>query len=85
MHVPNKFTLEFFTKLLGDGFMLECHVGEIIKNSPYRRAYIMKYMEVSENTLSNWCTGKSTPSVDKLFKLASLLEVKVDDLYTYKN
>lgn len=41
----------------------------------------MKELGISANTLSNWSTGKSIPSLDKAFKLADLLGVKVDDLY----
>lgn len=41
----------------------------------------MKELEVSANTLSNWSTGKSIPSLEKAYKLADLLGVRVDDLY----
>jgi len=40
---------------------------------------------ITENTLSNWCTGKTYPKVPELFKLAKLLEVKVDDLYEWED
>lgn len=39
---------------------------------------------ISANTLSNWCTGKNYPSIPQALKLAALLNVKVDDLYNYK-
>lgn len=62
--------------------MIKSRIGEVIKQSPYNRSYIRKYMgDISENTLSNWCTGKTYPKAPDLFKLAELLEVKVDDLY----
>ena len=60
-------------------------IGDRIKESPYRREYISKHMEVSRNTLSNWCTGKTYPTAPQLFKLATLLGVKVDDLYEVKD
>ncbi|SET69439.1 DNA-binding transcriptional regulator, XRE-family HTH domain [Oceanobacillus limi] len=63
--------------------MLKSNIGEIIKNSPYRRDYIEKHMEVSTNTLSNWCRGKTTPKAEDLFKLAKLLGKSVDELYEY--
>ncbi|PFP30104.1 transcriptional regulator [Bacillus sp. AFS073361] len=59
-------------------------IGDRIKESPYRREYISKHMGVSRNTLSNWCTGKTYPTAPQLFKLAELLDVKVDDLYEVK-
>lgn len=60
------------------------NLGKIIKQSPYKREFIQKYMNVSRNTLSNWVTGKTTPTVYDLFKLAHLLGVKVDDLYEWE-
>lgn len=65
---------------MGDG-MLKSNIGPIIKQSKYRREYIQKVLGVSANTLSNWCTNKSMPSLEKAFILADLLGVKVDDLY----
>jgi putative transcriptional regulator len=61
--------------------MYKSNIGELIKKSPYKREYIMKKLDVSANTLSNWSTGKTMPSLDMAFKLASILGVKVDDLY----
>lgn len=59
-------------------------MGKIIDESPYKRKYIQDYMKVSRNTLSNWVTGKSTPTARDLFKLAHLLGVKVDDFYEWE-
>jgi transcriptional regulator with XRE-family HTH domain len=61
--------------------MLKSNIGWLIKKSPYSREHIMKELNVSANTLSNWSTGKSIPSLEKAFILADLLDVKVDDLY----
>ncbi|WP_231867544.1 helix-turn-helix transcriptional regulator [Bacillus badius] len=41
-------------------------------------------MGISRNTLSNWCRGITHPPAPELFKLARLLEVKVDDLYEWE-
>jgi putative transcriptional regulator len=59
-------------------------IGNYIDKSEYTRAELSKRFKVHRNTISNWCTGKSYPSVPQLFELASLLNVKVDDLYIYK-
>ena len=58
--------------------------NKILKDSPYKREYIQEYMGVSKTTLSNWVTGKTTPTVKDLFKLADLLKVKVDEFYTWE-
>ncbi|WP_272031240.1 helix-turn-helix transcriptional regulator [Oceanobacillus kimchii] len=64
--------------------MLISHIGELIKKSPYKREYIQDYMGVSRNTLSSWSSGKHTPKMEDAHKLADLLGVSVEDLYTYK-
>jgi len=62
--------------------MLKSNIGILLKNSPLKREYIMKRLNVSANTLSNWSTGKRKPSIEHAFELAQLLNCKVDDLYT---
>lgn len=64
--------------------MIINNLGKLIKESPYKRPYIEKHMEISRNTLSNWCTGRNYPSIPQVLKLAALLNVKVDDLYKLK-
>ncbi|MCK6203915.1 helix-turn-helix domain-containing protein [Bacillus infantis] len=61
--------------------MLKSRIGKLLRISKYRREFIQKELGVSKNTLSNWCSGKTYPTVDKALKLAELLEVKVEDLY----
>jgi putative transcriptional regulator len=62
--------------------VLVCHLGELLRVSKYRREYIIKELDITQNTLSNWVQGKTYPTIDKAYKLAELLEVKVDDLYS---
>jgi putative transcriptional regulator len=64
--------------------MLKSKIGILLRTSKYRREYIQKELGVSANTLSNWCTGKTYPTIDKAFLLAKLLEVKLDDLYEFE-
>jgi putative transcriptional regulator len=60
---------------------VKSNIGRLIDQSPYKREYIRQKFNKSRNTISNWCTGKSYPSVPELYLLARLLECKVDDLY----
>ncbi|WP_433959296.1 helix-turn-helix transcriptional regulator [Cytobacillus horneckiae] len=62
---------------------IESNIGKIIDQSPYKREYIREVFGKSRNTISNWCTGKSFPSVPELYQLARILDVKVDELYNY--
>lgn len=41
-------------------------------------------LEVTKQTLSLWVNGKSTPTLETAFKIAKLLDCKVDDLFTYE-
>lgn len=65
--------------------ILKVNIGELIKQSPYKREYIQKYMDVSRNTLSNWCTGRTYPSIPQAYVLSQLLNVSVEDLYEWEN
>ncbi|MBD7937116.1 helix-turn-helix transcriptional regulator [Cytobacillus sp. Sa5YUA1] len=64
--------------------MVICLIGAYIKQSTYTRKQICEMFGISQNTLSNWSTGKTYPSIPQILKLASLLNVKVDDLYKLK-
>ncbi len=59
-------------------------LGVWIKQSSHNRKEICDIFKISENTLSNWCTGKTFPSVPQLLKLCELLNVKFEDIYKIK-
>ncbi|MGN7942862.1 helix-turn-helix transcriptional regulator [Metabacillus sp. 22489] len=64
--------------------MLVSKIKGYIELSPLSRDEIRKAMNVSNNTISAWCSGKSRPSLEDAFKLSRLLNVTVEDLYEYK-
>jgi DNA-binding XRE family transcriptional regulator len=39
---------------------------------------------VTKQTMSLWVNGKSMPTLETAFKIAKLLDCKVDELYVYK-
>ncbi|MEH7484760.1 helix-turn-helix transcriptional regulator [Neobacillus drentensis] len=61
--------------------MVYSKIGEIIKQSPFKREYIEKQLGISRNTLSNWCTGRTFPSVPQIIKLSELLNVKFEEMF----
>ncbi|RKH70878.1 XRE family transcriptional regulator [Corallococcus sp. AB032C] len=63
--------------------MLKSNIGRLIDESPYKNEFVMKYMGISRNTLSNWRTGKAFPTIEKAFKLSRLLGVTIEDLFEY--
>jgi transcriptional regulator with XRE-family HTH domain len=60
---------------------LKSNIGWLIDKSDYTREDVRQRYKKTANTISNWCTGKSFPSVPELFDLAEILDCKVDDLY----
>lgn len=52
-----------------------------ITKSGYKKKFIADKMNVSQTVLSRWINNHSMPSLKNAFKLAELLECKVDDLY----
>lgn len=63
---------------------IKSNIGWLIEKSEYNREFFRKRYGKSANTISNWCTGKSHPSIKELWDMADLLNVKVDELYTIK-
>lgn len=68
---------------MGDNMVISL-IGHWIKQSEYNREQICKIFSISQNTLSNWCTCKTYPSIPQAFKLSRILGVSVEDLYEYK-
>ncbi|GGJ62155.1 helix-turn-helix domain-containing protein [Virgibacillus salexigens] len=56
-------------------------INEQIEKRGYKKKWVSQELGVSQEVLSRWVNGKSMPSVENLFKLAELLDCKVDDLY----
>lgn len=56
-------------------------IGEIIDKQGYKKKYVAEKMDITQSQLSNWISGRAYPPMDKAFRLAKVLNVKVDDLY----
>lgn len=63
---------------------MKSRMNELIVKSGYMKKYIAKELGITPNQLSNWLAGRSYPPLDKAYKLADLLNCKVDDLYERK-
>lgn len=50
--------------------------------SGYKKSFIAEQLGVSVKQLRNYESGHSLIPIDKAFKLAKLLDCKVDELYT---
>lgn len=49
-----------------------------------RQQELSEILGVTRQTMSLWVNGKSMPTLETAFKIAKLLDCKVDDLYVYK-
>ncbi|WP_121605294.1 helix-turn-helix transcriptional regulator [Virgibacillus sp. Bac332] len=49
-----------------------------------KQSDIYKDLGVSPQQFSNWVKGDSSPYLETAFKLARMLDCKVDDLWEYK-
>lgn len=63
---------------------MECKIEGLIKESGLRKDHIAKYLGISTKQLRNYETGISLIPIDKAFKLAHMLNKKVDDLYIFE-
>lgn len=64
---------------------MKSKIGELIDAKGLKRKYIADQLGVTREMVSRWVVGKSYPRLDKAFKLAKILGVKVDDLYEETN
>lgn len=51
------------------------------KGNKITQEQIAEWLGIKPQSVSYWVTGKSLPKGETLFKLAVLLDCKVDDLY----
>lgn len=62
---------------------LKSNIEDLIKESGLKKKFIAEKLGVSVAQLRNYENGHSLIPIDKAFILAELLNVKVDDLYTF--
>lgn len=60
---------------------MKSQIGALIDKKGYKKKFVAEQLGISPTQLSNWISGRSFPTLEKAFKLASILNVKVDDLY----
>ncbi|MEK4973234.1 helix-turn-helix transcriptional regulator [Niallia sp. FSL R7-0648] len=61
---------------------LRSNIKKLGSESGYKKSYIAEKLNVSVKQYRNYETGHSLIPIDKAYILASLLNCKVDDLYT---
>jgi transcriptional regulator with XRE-family HTH domain len=60
---------------------MNSRINELIKISGYKKEYIAQKMEVSIYTITNWCKGYTSPTLEQAQKLKEVLGLKsIDEL-----
>lgn len=65
--------------------LLKSNINYWINKRGYKKQWIAKQMGVSREVLSRWINGHTMPSLINAFKLADILDCKVDDLYYWSD
>ena len=60
---------------------MKSNIDYWIDKRGYKKKFIADELGISQVVLSRWINSHSKPSLDNAFKLAEILECKVDDLY----
>ncbi len=58
-------------------------IGDIRREKGLMQTFVAKQMGMTQQQLSDWENGRAFPRIDKAYKLADILGVKVDDLYEW--
>ncbi len=61
---------------------MKCNIGYIRKSKGLQQKFVAKQIGISPEHLSHIEHNKSEASAGILFKIAKVLDCKVDDLYT---
>lgn len=63
---------------------LKSNIDYWIEKNGYKKRWVADKIGVSQVVLSRWINNHSKPSLVNTFKLAQLLDCKVDDLFDYE-
>ena len=60
------------------------NLSDILYEKRISQKALMQHMKVSSATVSDWCSGKKMPRIDKLTSIANFLNVTMSDLVEEK-
>lgn len=65
--------------------MLKSRIKIRLAELHMKQTELADILGVTKQTLSLWVNDKSNPTLDTAFKIAKLLDCKVDDLFDYED
>jgi len=60
---------------------MENNIKELIAKRGYKQKFVANQLGISEQQLSNWIKGTSTPRLEVAYKLATFLDVDVTEIW----
>ena len=57
---------------------------EVLNKQGRSQLWLANQLDITKSTMSIWCTNRSQPSLEKLYKVAQILNVDVTDLLVTK-
>ncbi|WP_163102241.1 helix-turn-helix domain-containing protein [Peribacillus alkalitolerans] len=60
---------------------MKCNIDKLIKERGFKKQFIAQQLEITAKQLRNYELMESYIPIPKAYKLAKILNVKVDDLY----
>lgn len=64
--------------------MLKPRIRVRLAELDMRQQDLSEELGVTKQTMSLWVNGKATPTLEMAFKIAYILDCKVDDLFIYQ-
>ena len=56
----------------------------VLKKQGRSQLWLANQMDITKSTMSTWCNNRSQPSLEKLYKVAEILNVDVTELLVTK-
>lgn len=56
----------------------------VLKKQGRSQLWLANQLDITKSTMSTWCTNRSQPRLEKLYKVADILNVDVTDLLVTK-
>lgn len=64
--------------------MLKSKIKVRLAELDVKQQDLSEKLGVTKQTMNAWVNGRSMPTLETAFKIANVLECRVDDLYVYK-
>lgn len=64
--------------------MIKSNLREVIDKRGIKQSWLAEQSKVTPTTLSQIVTGKRTPTLEVAFRIAKVLDLRIDELWYYE-